>query len=168
MLGWEGLKLLVEADTVLSSGQLSRLREAVTRRAKGEPLAYITGSREFYGLEFKVSPAVLIPRPESEFLIDIALEWAGRLGFNRGRGIKAVDLGTGSGNLAVTLAVKLPLARVFAVDVSPRALALARENSSGIAQDNISWYCGDYFTAFSEIDPSPIQSDNFQSPLHLP
>ena len=156
VLGWEGLKLFVAADNILSSGQLSLLQEAVTRRAKGEPLAYITGSREFYGLKFEVSPAVLIPRPESEFLVDVALGWSNRLGFNQGKGIKAVDLGTGSGNLAVTLAVKLPLARISAVDISPQALAIAKENSfRHQVQGSISWHCGDYFSAFCEINPSP-------------
>ncbi len=169
VLGWEGLRVFLEADTVLSPGQLARLQEAVARRAKGEPLAYITGSRDFYGLEFRVSPAVLIPRPESEFLIDMALEWARRMGYDQGKGIQLVDLGTGSGNLAITLAVKWPLAQVSAVDISPQALALAKENAlRHRVQNRISWYCGDYFSAFDAIAPSPQFNLVISNPPYIP
>ncbi len=169
MLGWSRLKLFLEADTILPLTEVCRLQEAIDRRAKGEPLAYITGNREFYGLEFAVNRTVLIPRPESEFLIDTALKWANRIGYDRGEEVRLVDLGTGSGNLVVTLAVKWPRARFWAVDISFRALSIADENASrhGV-QDRISWHCGDYFSAFSSIDPLPRFNVIISNPPYIP
>lgn len=125
-----------------------RLAAAVRRRARHEPLAYITGFREFYGLDFKVSRAVLIPRPETEHLVEAALEWAREAGFREGEGLDVLDLGTGSGCLAVALAVKLPRASIWAVDISPRALRLALDNARrhGVA-NRINWRRGDYWLA---------------------
>jgi release factor glutamine methyltransferase len=96
----------------------------VARRAAGEPMAYLIGVREFYGRDFVVSPDVLIPRPETELLVDVAKTKVGA-----GRTARVLDLGTGSGCLAVTLALELPQARVTAVDVSPKALGVARGNA---------------------------------------
>lgn len=169
VLGWDRLKVLLEGSANLPSTQAALLQEAVKRRARGEPLAYITGSREFYSLEFTVSPAALIPRPESEFLIEAALNWADRAGHSRGEGVLAVDLGTGSGNLAVTLAVLWPKARLWAVDISAQALAVAVENASrhGV-QDRISWHRGDYFSALSAIDPPPKFNVVISNPPYIP
>lgn len=101
-----------------------RFREWVGRRAAGEPVAYILGRREFYGLDFHVGPAVLIPRPETELLVDLALEHL------RGRARpRVLDLGTGSGCVAVALARECADAEVWATDVSPGALTLARANA---------------------------------------
>jgi release factor glutamine methyltransferase len=96
----------------------------VARRAVGEPVAYIVGVREFYGLAFKVTSEVLIPRPETELLVELALER-----IPEQRPAKILDLGTGSGAIAVALAHHRPLARVTATDTSPTALALAQENA---------------------------------------
>lgn len=96
----------------------------VARREAGEPMAYLIGVREFYGRDFVVSPDVLIPRPETELLVDVAKTKVGA-----GRTARVLDLGTGSGCLAVTLALELPQARVTAVDVSPAALGVARGNA---------------------------------------
>ncbi len=96
----------------------------VERRAAGEPIAYLVGSREFYGRDFAVTPDVLIPRPETELLVDIAKQKLGAGGTAR-----ILDLGTGSGCLALTLALELPQARVTAVEVSPAALEVARGNA---------------------------------------
>lgn len=94
------------------------------RRAAGEPIAYLTGACEFYGLEFRVTPSVLIPRPETELLVDLVLE---RLpGAGRAR---VLDLGTGSGCIAVTLAHLRPRLEVWAADASPAALEVARDNA---------------------------------------
>lgn len=102
----------------------ARFRQWVERRIAGEPVAYIVGRREFYGLDFQVGPAVLIPRPETELLVDLALE---RL---RGRSRpRVLDLGTGSGCVAVALARDRPDADVWATDASLAALALARANA---------------------------------------
>lgn len=103
---------------------VDRCRQWVARRAVGEPLAYIVGACEFYGLDFRVSPAVLIPRPETELLVDLALD---RL---RGRSRpRALDLGTGSGCIAVALSRQWPAAEMWAADASPAALAVARANA---------------------------------------
>ena len=110
------------------------------RRLKGEPVAYLLGYREFYGLDFKVSPAVLIPRPETELLVELALERVAD-----GRAPSILDLGTGSGCIAVTLAKLRPLARIVAVDVSPEALAVARENAAQHGVGHIEFREGNWF-----------------------
>lgn len=107
----------------LTPDEEKRLDNLVARRAAGEPVAYLTGRKEFMGLEFEVNPAVLIPRPETELLVETAISLS-----NADGGI-VVDVGTGSGAIAVSLAVNLRRARVFATDISARALRLARENA---------------------------------------
>ena len=95
----------------------------VRERCKGKPLQYILGYQEFLGLEFEVSPAVFIPRPETEFVVETALKYL------EGNRLTIVDVGTGSGCLAVTLAKTLPQARVWAIDLSEAALKIARRNA---------------------------------------
>ena len=102
----------------------TELRAFVERRRKGEPIQYITGEAEFYGLPFRVTPDVLIPRPETEHLVEKVLSLAGR--FEQPR---IVDVGTGSGAIAVALAHELPHAQIAAIDISSRALAIAEENA---------------------------------------
>jgi release factor glutamine methyltransferase len=118
--------LYAHPEHILSSSQLSAYHALLERRARREPVAYLTGSKEFYGLEFLVTPDVLIPRPETERLVEIALEW---LRTSAGEGL-VVDVGTGSGAIAVTLAVHVAHARVLATDISPAALAVARHNAA--------------------------------------
>jgi release factor glutamine methyltransferase len=104
-----------------------RFRRCLDRRADHEPTAYIMGTREFFGLEFEVTRAALIPRPETEVLVQIAAEWLRR---NRpGAPVTVADVGVGCGTIAVALATELPNARLIAIDTSKRALALARRNS---------------------------------------
>jgi release factor glutamine methyltransferase len=104
-----------------------RFRRCLDRRADHEPTAYIIGTREFFGLEFEVTRAALIPRPETEVLVQIAAEWLRR---NRpGAPVTVADVGVGCGTIAVALATELPNARLIAIDTSKRALALARRNS---------------------------------------
>lgn len=111
----------------------------VERRAAGEPLAYLVGEAEFRGRVFQVSPAVLIPRPETEVLIELALEvLAGRAAAD------VVDLGTGSGIVAVSLALECPVATVSAVDLSPGALAVARNNAGHLGA-KVDFHEGDWF-----------------------
>jgi release factor glutamine methyltransferase len=109
----------------------------VARRIAGTPTQYLTGRQEFWGLEFAVEPGVLIPRPETEHVVEVALErigprtWEDEL--NRvpaGRGMRIADVGTGSGCLGVALARELPRAEIFATDISPRALEVARRNAA--------------------------------------
>lgn len=101
-----------------------RFADMLVRREQGEPVAYLLGEREFYGRRFRVSPAVLIPRPETELIVDTVLARV-----PRDAAIRILDLGTGSGALAVSLALELPAAQVTAVDISPAALAVAAANA---------------------------------------
>jgi release factor glutamine methyltransferase len=117
--------LLAHPEQSLSAEQAARYRALVGQCAAGTPLPYLTGTRAFYDRAFHVTPAVLIPRPETEHLIDVVLAWA------RGRGdLRVADIGTGSGIIAVTLAAHRPGAAIWAVDVSPDALAVARHNAA--------------------------------------
>ncbi len=125
VLGVERAYLLVYPNHTLTADQQNRFEKLVERCAAGEPLAYILGRRGFYDREFIVTPAVLIPRPETELLLEAALV------FVKGRpDSTVVDVGTGSGALAVTLAAHCPAAAVYAVDISPAALAVAKRNAA--------------------------------------
>ena len=112
-------------DYELSDEDAQAFQRMVERRIEGEPLSYITGHREFYGLDFVVTPDVLVPRHETEFLVEAVLEYAR----NRGsHALTVADIGTGSGCIAVALASHLPNATVYAADVSREALRVADEN----------------------------------------
>lgn len=115
----------------------------VARRAIGEPIAYLIGRREFYGRRFLVTPDVLIPRPETELLVELVLQDIGRTEEPR-----ALDLGTGSGVLAITLALELPGARVSATDASPAALMLARRNAD-VQGARVRFLEGDWYGALA-------------------
>lgn len=137
--------LIAHDDEVLEEAVLLRFASLVARRKGGEPVAYLVGYREFYGREFAVSPDVLIPRPETELLVDIALgKEVGAGGTATGaapstttrtktrtttRASRILDLGTGSGCIAITLALEIPSAEVSAVDASAAALTMARGNA---------------------------------------
>lgn len=124
VLGRPPAWLIAHDDAALDEDALLAFASLAARRAGGEPVAYLLGQREFFGREFVVSPAVLIPRPETELLVEAALATVGA-----GGAAAILDLGTGSGCLAVTLAVELPKARVTAVDACAAALAVARQNA---------------------------------------
>ncbi|MFC4160366.1 peptide chain release factor N(5)-glutamine methyltransferase [Chitinimonas lacunae] len=112
-------------ERLVEPAAAARFRELAARRLAGEPIAYLLGSREFYSLEFNVSPAVLIPRPDTELLVDLALE---RLPLDACR--RVLDLGTGSGAIPVAIKKHRPDAQVSAVDLSPAALEVARGNAA--------------------------------------
>ncbi len=116
-------RLYLEMDTGLSARQLGEFLRLIERRASGEPAAYLTGHREFYGLDFLVNRDVLIPRPESELLVEQAIEAAKNYPF-----LTIADIGTGSGAIAVSLAVNLPRALIYATDISASALEVALTN----------------------------------------
>lgn len=117
--------LLAHPEAPLPSGQLRRLENALTRLESGLPLPYLLGEWEFYGLTFTLTPAVLIPRPETELLVETALNWLRQHPDRR----RAADVGTGCGCIAVTLAAHCPDLRLTATDISRPALAVARQNA---------------------------------------
>ena len=125
-LGWERAAYLARRHEPAPTDFGDRFDRLIERRRRREPVARITGSREFWGLDFEVTPAVLVPRPESELLVETALA---RLADRTARWAVA-DVGTGSGCIAVALARELPRARVAATDVCPDALAVARRNAA--------------------------------------
>lgn len=130
-LSLERLQVVMEPERPVDEAERSSVLELVRRRGAGEPLAYILGTREFYGLDFRVTPDVLIPRPETEHIVEEVERH-----FPADASFTCADFGTGSGILAVTIASVFPGARVFAVDISPAALEVARDNarSHGVAQ----------------------------------
>jgi release factor glutamine methyltransferase len=143
VLGKNSAWLIAHADEPASSETGEAFAALAGRRGRGEPIAYILGEREFHGLEFRVAPAVLIPRPETELLVDLALA---RI-FEHAA-VRVLDLGTGSGAIAVALAKERPQALLTAVDVDYAALGVARENASrhGV---RVRFYCGDWFGALA-------------------
>jgi len=125
VLGVDRARLLASLRDALPAGAAEHLNPLLARRCSREPLAYITGRREFYGREFAVDARVLVPRPETELLVERGLRVAGQL---EREGLRIADVGTGSGVLAITLALELPDAGVWATDSSPDALDVARAN----------------------------------------
>jgi release factor glutamine methyltransferase len=131
LLKYERAALLVRWNERLHENEAERYAELVARRQRGEPIQYITGEAEFYGLPFRVTPAVLIPRPETEHLVETVIALC--RGMERPR---VVDVGSGSGAIAVALAHQLQQAQMTAMDISADALAVARENAqrNGVAE----------------------------------
>lgn len=131
--------LIAHSEDELDEASVARLNETIERRLAGEPMAYIAGVREFWSMELAVTPATLVPRPETELLVDIALrdiprkaEW------------NILDLGTGSGAIALAIGRERPLCAVTATDVSGDALAVARENANRNTIGNIEFFEGDW------------------------
>jgi release factor glutamine methyltransferase len=118
------LDLYLSFDRPLKEEEINDYRELIRRRGASEAVQYIIGTVEFYGLNFKVNPSVLIPRPETELLIEKILE-----SLNKNDSLKILDIGTGSGNIAVSLAKHLPNAEIVAIDISDAAIQTAKENS---------------------------------------
>jgi release factor glutamine methyltransferase len=134
--GRERTWLYAHPEDLLSAEQEQQFFALVARRAAGEPTQYLTGKQEFWGLEFEVTPDVLIPRPETEHVIEVALDRlavreirAGRKQTLSGEGLRIADVGTGSGCIAVALAKDLPGAKFVATDISPAALVVAQRNA---------------------------------------
>jgi len=139
-LGRQRSWLLAHGDAPVTDGDT--LRDLLMRRASGEPLAYLTGEREFHRLLLRVTPAVLIPRPDTEALVEWALELLPSLGAPR-----VVDLGTGSGAIALAIKHAYTHAQVHASDASAQALAVARANGQRLNLD-VAWCLGDWWQAF--------------------
>ncbi len=145
VLGKDRTFLISHAEEPVDEDSLDQLRRFVERRAAGEPLQYITGVQDFYGREFRVTPDVLIPRPETELLVEAALE------VNKNESAFICDVGTGSGCIVVTLLCELPGARAVAVDKSAAALEIAKFNAAKQSvADRAVFVVSDCFDALDE------------------
>lgn len=133
-----------DRDT-LAESTVQSYTALLTRRLAGEPIAYIVGRREFFGLEFKTTPAVLVPRPETELLVELALAH-----IPENQPCRVLDLGTGSGAIAISIARNRPQAEITAVDQSQGALAVARDNAARLEVDNLRLLHSDWFSALNE------------------
>lgn len=142
VLSVNGAYLIAHSGQELTPGQAQSFRLLAMRRAQGEPVAYLIGKREFYSLDFTVTPEVLIPRPETELLVDLALAQ-----FPLDLACKVLDLGTGSGAIALTIARHRPLANITAVDVSAEAVAVARLNAAQLKVAHVRIIEADWFEA---------------------
>ncbi len=141
--------LLIGLDSDVSSLYQLHFDSVIDRRAAGEPSAFITGHKEFYGLDFKVDSRALIPRPETELLLELVLEFAARR-TSRDEGLNIAEVGVGCGAIAIALAVNLSGARIVATDISPAALNLASENvSRHRVEDRVTLLNGDLLDSVS-------------------
>lgn len=144
VLGCSAAWLEAHRDEAPSEAQAKAFLALVARRAAGEPIAYLLGIREFYGRDFGVSPAVLIPRPETELLVDLAKAAVAAVASPR-----ILDLGTGSGCVSITLALELPHAEAVAIDVSLEALAVAQMNAARLGA-RVRFIESDWFEALGD------------------
>lgn len=136
LLGWDAARFLTHADEPPPLDFIGRYQSCIARRADREPVAYISGIQEFWGLELEVSPAVLIPRPETELIVEIVLERFP----DPDRPMRVADVCTGSGCLAVAIAHERPRATIVASDISAEALAVAKRNGERHGQNHhIEW-----------------------------
>lgn len=151
-LGASPTWLVAHDDEPLAEDAAARYGELLRRRCAREPLQHLVGEQEFWRLRIRVSPAVLIPRPETELLVEWALERCG------GRpGVRVADVGTGSGCLALALASELPLARIVAIDVSPEALRVARANARELGfEDRVRFLEGDLAAPLREEEARDV------------
>ena len=141
------IQLVVDAKRPLDADELARFRELVKRRRLREPVAYILGSREFYGRAFRVDARVLVPRPDTETLVEVALDRTREIAL----AMRALDLCTGSGCVAISLARERPTSQVLGTDISLDALAVARDNALRLGAYNLAFCAGDLFES---IDPN--------------
>ena len=141
---------MAHGDDPADPDTTTRFQALAERRRAGEPLAYLLGQQEFYGRPFAVSPAVLIPRADTETLVETALEQLVRLRQQRRAvPLSLLELGTGSGIIAITLALEAPDTEVHAVERSPEALAVAQQNAKALRADNIHWHAGSWWQALA-------------------
>jgi release factor glutamine methyltransferase len=147
-LGIELAVLLAHPERIVEARATTAYSQAFARRLGGEPMAYVLGEREFYSLAFEVTPAVLIPRPETELLVEMALDMLPEDG-----NASVLDLGTGSGCIAVTLAKLRPAAKIVAIDLSYAALAVAERNARRHRVTNVEFRPGSWF--------EPVRSERF-------
>ncbi len=137
--------LIAHGDDALSPVHAHAFFALAKRRRAGEPIAYLTGTREFWGMALLVSPAVLIPRPETETLVEVALAH-----LPPEQPARVLDLGTGSGAVALAIAKERPAAQVVAIDVAAPAVALARENAARLGIANVTWLQSDWYAGLEQ------------------
>jgi len=159
VLEYERVKLYTNFDEVVGGNCLASFRELVAARGKGVPVKYLTGHAEFMSLDFLVTPDVLIPRPETELLVEKALDLASSISQP-----KIADIGTGCGNIAISVAINLPTARIWATDVSEQALEVAAKNAElALAADRVEFLCGDLYgplQSLREVDRFDVICSN--------
>ncbi|APR99319.1 peptide chain release factor N(5)-glutamine methyltransferase [Pajaroellobacter abortibovis] len=143
------IQLILEAHRILEPSELARFRACVLRRRTREPVAYICGEKEFYGRSFQVDARVLVPRPETEILVDTVLRRIGSSSLS----LCGLDLCTGSGCIAITLAREWPTTVLYAVDISPSALEVAHENKLRLGAHNVVLLEGDLFKPVEGYPP---------------
>jgi len=148
VLACKRIELYLQFERILTQGELTDYRSFIQRRVKREPVQYILSETEFMGLSFKVSPAVLIPRPDTELLVDCAIEYLRENNFQQPH---IMDIGTGSGCIAISLAKLFPDSTVWAVEKSSAALELAKENAQSNEVD-IQFVENDFFESDSKLD----------------
>src|SRR6266436_9120585 len=159
VLGRNRTWLYAHPEEIIADADAQRFFELLARRAAGEPTQLLTGKQEFWGLEFEVTPDVLIPRPETEHIIEVALDRlalrelrAGRPQKSAGEGLQIADIGTGSGCIAIALAKELPAAKIYATDISPAALKVAQRNATRLGFSNrITFQELNLLSAFSDV-----------------
>ncbi len=139
------MRVILDGARPLEGAELGALRDLVKRRRSFEPIAYLRGEREFYGLKFRVDKRVLVPRPDTETLVDVALARSTHVSM----AMRQLDLCTGSGCVAIAMARQRPTAQVSASDLSPDALMVARDNALRLGAYNVAFYTGDLFAPFA-------------------
>lgn len=165
VLGLERIKLYTSFDRALTPEELATFRDLVRRAGEGEPVQYLVGVAHFYSLELDVSPAVLIPRPDTETLVEAALRQM-KLESRTREPLRALDLCTGSGAIAVALAKNLPAAQVIATDLSPDAAAVARQNVEKLSLgERVEVREGDLFAPVADEPPFDLIACN---PPYIP
>jgi len=146
-------------DRSIDAADMKILNALIKRRLAGEPVAYITGSREFWSMNFKVSADVLIPRPETELLVEWAVQCINEIQKFAAKSLKLLELGTGSGAIAVALAKENPQLNIIATDISEKALAIAKENAELNLCQNITFLLGNWFEPISDKNFDMIVSN---------
>lgn len=144
-MGLSRTALFVHRETAASAAQAARFRALIEARSAGQPVAQLVGAKEFWSLPLRVTADVLTPRPETELLVERALLW-----IPAGQRRRVLDLGTGSGAVAIALAGERPQCEVIATDISAAALAIAEDNARRLAIANVRFALGDWFTAVPE------------------
>ena len=160
-LGVSRVYLYTHFDRQLSPAEREPFRASLLRRGQGEPIAYILGTKEFLGHSFDVTPAVLIPRPDTEIAVEAAMEAAASWSLPEGEGLRILDIGTGSGCIAIALALALPEAQITAWDISVEALQVARRNAIKLGVDSRV-----NFVQCDALSPAPW-AETHSGPYHL-